>query len=72
MTHPDFSKMDERSLRTYVLEHRHDEDAFQAFLERTRSRPPIAVQEPGEPLPEEIIRRIEQERTHRHDIGGGS
>jgi hypothetical protein len=62
MTHPDFSKMDEQALHSYVLEHRTDEEAFQAFLERARSRPPIAIQEPGEPFPEEILQRIRDYR----------
>jgi hypothetical protein len=62
MTNLDFSKMDEQALRSYVLEHRTDEEAFQAFLERARSRPPIAIQEPGEPFPEEVLQRIRDYR----------
>jgi hypothetical protein len=62
MTNPDFSKMDEQALRSYVLEHRTDEDASQAFLERVRSRPPVAIQEPGEPFPEEVLQRIRDYR----------
>jgi hypothetical protein len=70
VTHPDFTQMDEQALRTYVLQHRDDEEAFQAFLDRARSRPPLAVQEPGEPLPPEVMERIQrQERTPRGEGG---
>jgi hypothetical protein len=57
--------MDEPALRAYILQHRDDEEAFQAFLGCARSRPPVAVQEPGEPLSHEVLERIQQERTRQ-------
>jgi hypothetical protein len=37
---PDFAAMTSQQLRAYVLEHRDDEDALQAFLNRRRSENP--------------------------------
>lgn len=37
---PDFAMMTSQQLRAYVLEHRGDEEALQAYLDRRRSENP--------------------------------
>lgn len=37
---PDFAMMTTQQLRVYVLEHRDDEEALQAYLDRRRSENP--------------------------------
>jgi len=46
MSKPDFSVMTEQELRAYVLNHRQDKAAFEAYLDKVHERPPIAVVEP--------------------------
>lgn len=46
MSKPDFSVMTEPELRAYVLSHRQDKAAFEAYLDKVHERPPIAVVEP--------------------------
>jgi hypothetical protein len=48
MSSPDFSVMTEQELRAYVLSHREDKAAFEAYLDKVHERPPIAVIEPEE------------------------
>ena len=48
MSRSDFSVMTEQELRAYVLSHREDKVAFEAYLDKVRQRPPIAVIEPEE------------------------
>lgn len=42
MNHPDFSIMTDPELRTYVLAHREDREAFYAYVDRMATRPPIS------------------------------
>jgi hypothetical protein len=39
MTQPDFKAMDVAQLRSYVLEHRDDQEAFNALLDQLNNRP---------------------------------
>ncbi|PSB45515.1 hypothetical protein C7B80_16810 [Cyanosarcina cf. burmensis CCALA 770] len=48
MSSPDFFVMTEQELRAYVLSHRQDKAAFEAYLDKVHERPPIAVIEPKE------------------------
>ena len=48
MNSPDFSVMTEQELRAYVLNHREDKAAFEAYLDKSHERSPIAVIEPEE------------------------
>ncbi|MBW4697411.1 MAG: hypothetical protein KME03_05840 [Aphanocapsa lilacina HA4352-LM1] len=61
MSRPDLEQMTDKQLRTYVLANRQDAEAFYAFIERMRQKPPIAVLGPDDPLPAELIDRLEAE-----------
>lgn len=43
MTKPNFKAMDRPELRTYVLQHRDDEEAFQALMEKLQELPGIEI-----------------------------
>ncbi|WP_442948200.1 DUF6887 family protein [Nostoc sp.] len=43
MSQPNFDAMSEAELRTYVLEHRDDQEAFYAFADRLTAKPPSAI-----------------------------
>jgi hypothetical protein len=57
MTKPNFDAMSEGELRTYVYEHRDDQEAFYAFVDRLKAKPPSAVY-PASMTPEEIHQAI--------------
>ncbi len=63
MSNPDFSFMTEQELRAYVLSHREDKAAFEAYLDKVHERPPIAVIEPeewSEERMQEVLNLIKQ------------
>ena len=63
MSSPDFSVMTEQELRAYVLSHRQDKAAFEAYLDKVHERPPIAVIEPeewSEERMQEVLNLIKQ------------
>ena len=63
MSNPDFSVMTEQELRAYVLSHREDKAAFEAYLDKVHERPPIAVIEPeewSEERMQEVLNLIKQ------------
>lgn len=39
MTKVNYAAMSDRELKRYILTHRHDQEAFQAYMERRHSRP---------------------------------
>jgi paraquat-inducible protein B len=43
MTKPNFKAMDRQELRTYVLQHRDDEEAFQVLMEKLQELPGIEI-----------------------------
>jgi len=56
MSKPNFDAMSEGELRTYY-EHRDDQEAFYAFVDRLKAKPPSAVY-PASMTPEEIHQAI--------------
>jgi len=63
MNSPNFSAMTKQELRVYVLSHREDKAAFEAYLDKTHERPPIAVIEPeewSEERMQEVLNLIKQ------------
>jgi hypothetical protein len=58
MSKPDFSVMTEQELRAYMLSHRQDKVAFEAYLDKVHERPPIAVVEP-EDWSEERMQQVQ-------------
>lgn len=57
---PDFQKMSMKELRTYVLEHREDDEAFYALVDRRRAANPNPLLYPPPDTPEnhELMRRV--------------
>lgn len=45
----DYSSMSDRELRRYMMEHRQDDDAFHAYMDRRYARPDRQVISPDEP-----------------------
>jgi hypothetical protein len=68
MSSPDFSFMSEQELRAYVLNHRQDKAAFEAYLDKVHERPPIAVIEP-EDWSEERMQQVLNEIKRHSDRG---
>jgi hypothetical protein len=65
---PDFAAMTSQQLRAYVLEHRDDEEALQAFLDRRRSENPNsrvyrAEDDVAEAIAEYLERKRQQEAS---------
>lgn len=46
MTKPNFAAMTKRELRTYVLEHREDTEAFEALMDKLNAEPRTRVRSP--------------------------
>lgn len=63
MTKPNFDTMTEAELRSYVYEHRDDQEAFYAFVDRLQAKPRGVVY-PASMTPEEIHQVI-LERVQR-------
>lgn len=57
---PDFQTMSMKELRAYVLEHREDDEAFYALVDRRRAANPnpILYPPPNTPEDREAMRRI--------------
>lgn len=57
---PNFQTMSMKELRTYVLEHREDDEAFYALVDRRRAANPnpILYPPPNTPEDREAMRRI--------------
>ena len=49
MSQVDYAAMSDRELKQYFLEHREDEVAFQAYLERRRKRSSGVIAKVGDP-----------------------
>ncbi len=45
----DYAAMSDQELKRYFLEHRNDESAFQAYLQRRRQQSPGIIAKVGEP-----------------------
>jgi hypothetical protein len=60
---PDFAAMTSQQLRAYVLEHRSDEEALQAFLDKRRSENPTSrVYRSEDDVAEAIAEYLEHKR----------
>ena len=57
---PDFQKISMKELRTYVLEHREDDEAFYALADRRRAANPnpVLYSPPKTPEEREEMRRL--------------
>ena len=49
MSQVDYAAMSDRELKQYFLDHREDEAAFQAYLERRRRRSTTVITKVGDP-----------------------
>ena len=57
MSKPHFNAMSEAELRAYVYQHRDDQEAFYAFVDRLQAKPPSATY-PASMTPEEIHKAV--------------
>jgi SOS response regulatory protein OraA/RecX len=69
MTQPNFEQMSRKELRAYMLEHRDDEQAFHAYMDRLANEPVLArgtiedLQDPSRFA--EILERVEKIKQER-------
>ena len=72
MTKPNFNAMTEAELRAYVYEHRDNQEAFYAFVDRLKAKPRVVY--PASMTLEEtqkvILERIKQKARLRSDSKG--
>jgi hypothetical protein len=62
MSQIDYAAMSDRQLRQYFLEHRHDQVALQAYLDRRNQRPKVVVTTADDPdFDQKIQAAIEQQ-----------
>lgn len=66
MNHPNFSLMTDAELRTYILKHREDKEAFYAYVDRMSNRPPIAIIEPEDWSKERMQEVINNTKLDQH------
>ncbi|MGH2412289.1 MAG: DUF6887 family protein [Microcystaceae cyanobacterium] len=69
MSQVNYAAMSDQELKQYFLNHRHDESAFQAYLERRRSHPRAIITKVGDPdfdikIQEAIIQKLQARKTH--------
>jgi hypothetical protein len=64
---PDFSLLTTAQIRTYLLEHRGDEQAFQALMQRLENAPNKITYLPGEG--ERMIRDLEERLGRSQETG---
>ena len=57
MTKPNFEAMSEAELRAYVYEHRDDQEAFYALVDRLTAKPSSVIY-PASMTPEEIHKAV--------------
>ncbi|GAB4205803.1 MAG: hypothetical protein Fur006_62320 [Coleofasciculaceae cyanobacterium] len=55
MTNVNYAAMSDRELKRYILTHRNDQEAFQAYIERRHSRPHRTTIEFDDPAWEEKV-----------------
>ena len=60
-TKPDFQQMPMNQLKTYVLTHRNDDEAFHAYIDRRRAASPHPVAMTIDEAEAELQRRFGQE-----------
>lgn len=71
---PDFEAMSLKQLRGYVLEHREDEEAFHAMVDRYESEYPNRPTYPAPKTPEDFaeMSRIIAEQVRKYEAKGGA
>lgn len=58
-----FQAMSRVELRAYILEHREDQDAFYAYMDKLAKEPVLGVHSLSDPEPlSEIITKVNRER----------
>ncbi|WP_013325020.1 DUF6887 family protein [Gloeothece verrucosa] len=68
MSEVNYAAMSDQQLKQYFLTHRHDEAAFQAYLERRRSQPKAIITKVGDPdfeikIQEAINQKLQARKT---------
>ncbi len=71
MTQPNFDEMSRAELRAYVLEHRDDEEAFHAYVDRLATEPVLARGTPDDARDPvrfaEIVERVKKIKHERRN-----
>lgn len=74
MTQPNFDEMSRAELRAYVLEHRDDEEAFHAYVDRLATEPVLARGTPEDARDPvrfaEIVERVKKIKQERRNQDG--
>jgi hypothetical protein len=74
MTQPNFDEMSRAELRAYVLEHRDDEEAFHAYVDRLATEPVLARGTPDDARDPvrfaEIVERVKKIKQERRNQDG--
>ncbi|MEH2163585.1 MAG: hypothetical protein V7K38_21740 [Nostoc sp.] len=63
MTKPNFQQMSLEQLRTYILEHRNDDEAFHIYIDRRRAQSPKQVPMTIEEAEADLQRRFGQQAS---------
>ncbi|BDI18197.1 hypothetical protein ANSO36C_39990 [Nostoc cf. commune SO-36] len=63
MTKPNFQQMLLEQLRTYILEHRNDDDAFHIYIDRRRAQSPKQMPMTIEEAEADLQRRFGQQAS---------
>jgi hypothetical protein len=71
MNKPNFDAMTKAELRAYVIAHQDDQEAFYAFVDRLKAKPPSRVY-PASMTPEEINKAILEIVEHKARSRSGS
>lgn len=68
MSQVDYAAMSDQELKRYFLEHRNDESAFQAYLQRRRQQSPGIIAKVGDPdFDAKIQATIDQKLQSTHN-----
>jgi hypothetical protein len=69
-TKPDFTQMTSSDLRVYVLDHREDQEALQAFVDKRRvENPNPRSYQPGDDFKAAIAEHLEHLQRQNQDKG---
>ena len=63
MTKPNFQQMPLEQLRTYILEHRNDDEAFHIYIDRRRTQSPKQIPMTIEEAEADLQRRFGQQAS---------
>lgn len=61
---PNFHSMSREELRTYIRDHRDDQEAFEIYMDKLATEPVLAVHSLSDPEPlTDVIARVNKKRS---------